>query len=411
MTSQKRRSTTLHPTLHTPIPDPVQQRAANSVVSDLTTPSPLVAALLEGDLGNVDDPVDHDDLVVDELDKDENGGDGGDSDEEGDEFFVHNDEDSEEEIEEIELERKECCSGSSKCYVNLTDATGGVVGNNLFEEGAVCRTELDSPVPKDVNIYKPPADWTIPKRKEERNEPKFEDVDNPGKWPQYCFRPKFVKGPGAGSKPEYSHHQLPTGAVPLPKNEDGKRICDGWELHYNGWKNPPSMNQHRRGATTSNMFPDEMKGCLDADILTKLGLNETRMGKTADQETDALFFHQLILPICNPEKSGMWDPRKAYYSEVERFTNGSKSWSGSGGSYGHSWKNVNLKELTNFDGILVRDGVLGGSQGALHRRWEVNGPCYDPSIANAMTLARFGEIKRSLKLCNNYEAPKRGQGK
>ena len=172
------------------------------------------------------------------------------------------------------------------------------------------------------------------------------------------------------------------------------------------------MNEHRRGATTSNMFPDDMKGCLDADILTKLGLNEKRMGKTADQETDALFFHQLILPICNPEKLGIPnDPRKAYYSEVERFTNGSKSWSGSGGSYVHSWKNVNLKELTNFDGILVRDGVLGGSQGAQHRRWEVNGPCYDPSIANVMTLARFGEIKRSLKLCNNYEAPKRGQGK
>ena len=409
MASQRRRSSTLQ----NPIPNPVQQTAGNSIVSDLTTPSPPVAASEEGDLSNVVDSVDYDDLVGDELDKDENGGDGGDSDDEGDEFFVHNEEDSdEEESEEVELQRREDCAGSSKCFVDLTDSTGGVVGNVLFEEGDVCRTELDSSVPKDVKIYKPPADWTIPRPRHDRNEPYFEDVDNPGNWPQYCFRPKFVKGPGAGSKVEYSHHCLPTGAIPFPKNEDGMRVCDGWEFHYNGWKNPDGSNQHRRGATTSNMFPDDTKGCLDADILTKLGLNEKRMGKTDDQETDALFFHQLILPICDPKKSGIAnDPRTAYYSEVENFTNGSKAWSGSGGSYGHAWKNVNLKELTIFDGILVRDGVLGGSQGAIHRRWEVDGPCYDPLIANAMTLARFGQIKRSLKLCNNYAAPKRGQGK
>eukprot|EP00979_Chaetoceros_neogracilis_P000995 scaffold191_cov273-Chaetoceros_neogracile.AAC.10 len=39
---------------------------------------------------------------------------------------------------------------------------------------------------------------------------------------------------------KYKQHQLPTtGAVPFPKREDGKRITEnGWEFHYNGWKNP-----------------------------------------------------------------------------------------------------------------------------------------------------------------------------
>ena len=94
-----------------------------------------------------------------------------------------------------------------------------------------------------------------------------------------------------------------------------------------------------------------MKGCLDADILAKLGLNQNRMGKTGE-DTDALFFYQLILPICSPQFSGIQnDLRKLYYHEVERFTNGSKVASGMGGSYGHTWKPVDLKELTKFDGI------------------------------------------------------------
>lgn len=387
--------------LQTPVPNPVTQRTDRSIVSELTTPSPVVASL--SNLDNEEDE-DFDNVVGNELEKDKNGGDGGDSDEEGEECLLHF-ADSDEESEADDVERRDC--GKSKCFVNMTDSSGGVVGNVIFEEGDVCRTELNNLVTKDVKIYKPPADWTIPSTRRDRDEPDFKEVDNPGNWPQYCFRPKFKKQPDKEVK--YSHHQLPTGAVPVPLNAEGKRVVNGWELHYNGWTNHGT--QHRRGATTSNMFPEEMKGCLDADILAKFGLNENRMGKTGE-DTDALFFYQLILPICNPQFSGIEnDTRMSYYHEVERFTNGSKFSSGMGGSYGHSWKPVDLKELTIFDGILVRDGVLGGSQGALHRRWEVDGPCYDTAIANGMTLARFGEIKRSLKLCNNFEAPKRGQGK
>ena len=401
MASQQRTRST---NLQCPPPNPVTQQGTDrSVVSDLTNPTPP-KEVEDDDVIDADD--DYENFVENEIEKDIDGGDGGDSDVEGDEclHFEESDEESED-FEEVEVERKD--SGKSKGFVDLTDSSGGVIGNVIFEEGDVCSTELASSIPKDVKIYKPPSDWRIPMTQHERDEPMFEDVDNPGNWPQYCFRPRF-KGNAKSKNTKYSHHSLPTGAIPVPKNKDGKRVINGWEFFYNGWKNPGTQ-QHRRGATTANMFPKEMEGCLDAEILAKLGLNEGRMGKTG--ETDALFFYQLILPICNPQHSGVKDdPRKSYYHDIEGYTNSSRYHSGMGGSYGHEWNPVNLKELTNWDGILIRDGVLGGTQGAIHRRWDAEGPCYAAEIATAMSLRRFQDMKRSLKLCNNYEVPKRGQG-
>ena len=114
------------------------------------------------------------------------------------------------------------------------------------------------------------------------------------------------------------------------------------------------------------MFPKEMDGCLDSDILKKLGLTKSRMEKR-----DALFFYQLILPICNTEMSGIIDdPRISYYSNVERFTNMNKAESGFGGSYGHKWRSCTAAECVKYDGVMVMDGVLGSSNGALFLRWD-----------------------------------------
>ena len=139
-------------------------------------------------MGDLDNEVDEnfEDVVGDELEKDRNGGDGGDSDEEGEEYLIHftdSDEESETESEKIDVETKDC--GKSKGFVDLTDSSGGIVGNVIFEEGDVCRTELNSSVQKDVSIYKPPNDWTIPMTRHDRDEPMFEVIDNPGDWPQY----------------------------------------------------------------------------------------------------------------------------------------------------------------------------------------------------------------------------------
>ena len=58
---------------------------------------------------------------------------------------------------------------------------------------------------------------------------------------------------------------------------------------------------------------------------------------------------------------------------------------------------------------MVRDGVLGVSNGTLYKRCNPDSPMYIPEISQAMTLTRFGEIKRNVKLCNNDAAKSRYQ--
>ena len=63
---------------------------------------------------------------------------------------------------------------------------------------------------------------------------------------------------------------------------------------------------------------------------------------------------------------------------MESFINIYKFITGLGGSYGHELKNVAVTELVLFNIILVRDGVLGGNNGALYERWNPNFPMYIP---------------------------------
>ena len=94
---------------------------------------------------------------------------------------------------------------------------------------------------------------------------------------------------------------------------------------------------------------------------------------------------------------------------MESFTNIYKFSTSLGGSYGHECKNVAMDEIVRFNGILVRDGVLGGSNGSLYEQWNPNLPIYSPEITQAMTLIKFEEIKRNTKLCNNDTAKSRDQ--
>ena len=127
------------------------------------------------------------------------------------------------------------------------------------------------------------------------------------------------------------------------------------------------------------------------------------------KEKDCLFFYQLLFPFCDTHKSGIEnDPRMSYYSKVELWTNAYALQLGLGGSYGHKFSNVMIQELVNFDGILIKDGVKGGSDGAIYRRWQ-NCEDMDQSIIDAMTYRRFLQIKRTLKLCDNRVCPKQGE--
>ncbi|CAJ1945516.1 unnamed protein product [Cylindrotheca closterium] len=223
------------------------------------------------------------------------------------------------------------------------------------------------------------------------------EVDNPGNWNEYIYKSRQYKG-----------HSLPSGAQPVPVLEGGKRTINGWEFHYGPWtpddEGDDGPGSFRSGATTENMFPESRKGCLSVATLKLLGLTKSRM-----DGDDALFFYQLLYPICDPKRSGVAkDPREAYYFDVETFTRKYAASLEYGGSYGQTIKPVLAAELLKFHGIMVRDGVHGGSRGAVYRLWDPTCSCYDKDVVNALSLYRFRQIKRIIKLNDNAKSKPRG---
>ena len=262
----------------------------------------------------------------------------------------------------------------------------------------------------------PPADWKPAKPKKSLGQPdvKFNKIDNPGGWSAFTFRPKFLY---TGRKPtKYLYHALPTDATPVPKDDGGKRTCNGFEFFYTGWSKKSTDPTFRHGATRDNLHPESRKGCLDADLLSKLGLTKERMHSDHDLAPDALFFYQLLLPIHDTTRNGSGidgDPRKPYYPHVAECTEvyAICDLKTRGSGLGHRFKETSPQELLKWDGVLVFDGVLGGSRGAMLRRFDRRRPdnsSFNKHIADAMTSTRWLELKRAIKLNNNLTATRKG---
>ena len=80
-------------------------------------------------------------------------------------------------------------------------------------------------------------------------------------------------------------------------------------------------------------------------------------------------FYQLLLPICYPKRSGIQGgDRQPFCSEVEGLKNFYAYSIGLGGSYGHKFKPIELHDIVHLDGVVVKDGVRGGSVGAMYWR-------------------------------------------
>ena len=241
-------------------------------------------------------------------------------------------------------------------------------------------------------------DWAAPRVRTGQGEPTFDDVVNPFGASPFVYRPVFEK---TGDK-KYLHHELPGGGRPPPMNSEGKRSVDGWIWDASGETKMRSSGL--RFVTRDNPFPDERKGSLDAVMLENMGLTKERM-----RGCDALFFYQLLLPICDPMKSGIaCDPRKPFYTENSKYTNGyAFSELGLDGTYGHRFDLTNARELLQWDGIQLMHGTLGGGNPA--KRWDKGRTTFCEYIDAAMTHTRFLQLKRTRKLCDNKDAPKRGQ--
>ena len=325
--------------------------------------------------------------------------DGGDSDEEGTEVELF-----EEAYMKAMIERV----SHGDVDMHVQEINNGDIAYVIAEKGVV--REEDSDVNFIEKIASASDDWVLPAKKDSNgNEPDFDKLDNPGHWNSYIFRPVYKKvGTGNVAKYTYLKHELPTGCTPVPLNSDGKRKHKDWEFFYNGWKSSKFENM-RDGATADNLFPKDRASLLDVDILVSLGLTKQRV-KDDNGLPDALFFFQLLLPMCDPVKSGIpGDPRKPYYTEVAKYSNLYKHQTGIGSTYGHVIPEVVMTECVRFDGCLIRDGVRGGGDGAIYRRWQENCSHSDVFIQDALSLHRWHQLKRIFKLNNNDTAKKRGE--
>ena len=158
---------------------------------------------------------------------------------------------------------------------------------------------------------------------------------------------------GSGETRKYKGHAMPAGAIPVPKNSEGKRVNKGYEFHYGKWKHPlDDPTFYREGATKKNLFPPDRRCELDVELLKKMGLTRQRM-----LDGDALFFQQLLTPLCDPSMSGIdGDPRMGFYCDVSDFT-GSYAFSKKklSGNYGNKFVCPTAEELVNWDGIVLKN--------------------------------------------------------
>ena len=89
------------------------------------------------------------------------------------------------------------------------------------------------------------------------------------------------------------------------------------------------------------------------------------MNKKIIKTEDFLLIYQLLLPICNIDRSGIEnDGRLSYYSKLEEWSNIYAYQIELGGINGHEFKNMKVNELIRHNGCTVCNGVRGGSSGA-----------------------------------------------
>ena len=89
------------------------------------------------------------------------------------------------------------------------------------------------------------------------------------------------------------------------------------------------------------MFPESRKGCIDRNILQRLGIDAARM-----KFNDALLLYKLILTRYSVRKSVIRkDPQKYIYSEVEKWSKFYAAQLGIGGAYSKKFELVRIDEL------------------------------------------------------------------
>ncbi len=354
---------------------------------------------------------DKDDFVLEELDEDGREGYGGESNKEGDEADLHN----------IAVVRRLISDDECEAGFTKLDAKRIVLAHGMGT-GALCfaDSEIDNEIGEptsgtdehinfaSTNLIGAPEGWIPPSApinfqgyRPKPGDPQEDKLDNPAGWSMFTFTPSYHP-----KTKKYDGHTTPSGAHVVPADGTGKRIMNEWEFHYKTWKAEPFdvETYARTGANFSNLKPDSRKGCLNANMLRKHGLNAEQM------RHDPLFFYQLLFPFCAPSDSGVaGNHRMPFYSNVSVFTNMYAMWKGAGSGYGHDFTPVSIPELVHWAGVPLHNGALDGKLAMLFHRWKEHDSRYDPVIAENITLQRWHRIKRYFKLSMGMEEKKRGE--
>ena len=85
-----------------------------------------------------------------------------------------------------------------------------------------------------------------------------------------------------------------------------------------------------------------------------------------------------MLPLCDTPFSGVQERKRVFnYSKVEKLSNIYAYQICFGGSYRLGFKPVKLNETVYHYGLIVRDGVRGGTSSSIYRRWNMGAEYYN----------------------------------
>jgi hypothetical protein len=92
----------------------------------------------------------------------------------------------------------------------------------------------------------------------------FSEVDNPGRWSDLVFQPKYVKVKGRDktTTSTYAGHFTPAGAKVVPADSFGQREVNGWKFFYSGGWEPDQFDRRtfvRGQATKDKLEPESTK--------------------------------------------------------------------------------------------------------------------------------------------------------
>ena len=230
---------------------------------------------------------------------------------------------------------------------------------------------------------------------------RFKDVDNPGGWSSFVYCAKYDK------QKKFISFKTPAGATVIPKDPTGKRVKNGWEFFYDGWK-PDTFDEGtyvRGNATRENLKPSDRASSLDVEYLKKFGCN-----KKTVKDRNFLWFLNILLPVHETDETGVEDDeRMPFFAWVARYTNSYAAMSKRGAGYGHKWESTDAAEMVRFFGIPIRNGSLDGKPGSIYNRWDCTSPLFDDLTAKSMTITRWQMIKRNFKLNNNLQSKSKGE--